>query len=192
MTHITVSILGLLLLFLILRSMIRTALMNRHYRDFFAEITGRSVYTLVALRLRNNGDIRAMHPILLWFFPAYILLLTVVYFAGAMTAFALLYWGTRAINTWHQAFLASGSALNTLGFATPTTVGGQWLAIPSQAPEQNLSFIPAGGKQWLGGTPSHVTNILGAGDETAQERGARSRAIAQFRPDSGGGPGIQC
>ena len=133
MTHVTVSILGLLLLLLILRSMIRTALMNRHYRDFFAEITGRSVYTLIALRLRNDGDIRAMHPILLWFFPAYILSLTVVYFVGAMTAFALLYWGTRAINTWDQAFLASGSALNTLGFATPTTIGGQWLAIPEGA-----------------------------------------------------------
>jgi hypothetical protein len=60
-------------------------------------------------------------------------LLTVVYFVGAMTAFALLYWGTHAINTWDQAFLASGSALNTLGFATPTTISGQWLAIPEGA-----------------------------------------------------------
>jgi hypothetical protein len=59
--------------------------------------------------------------------------LTVVYFLGAMAAFTLLYWGTRAVGTWHQALIASGSALNTLGFATPTTVAGQWLAIPEGA-----------------------------------------------------------
>jgi hypothetical protein len=29
--------------------------------------------------------------------------------------------------------LASGSALNTLGFATPTTIAGQWIAIPEGA-----------------------------------------------------------
>jgi hypothetical protein len=50
-----------------------------------------------------------------------------------MTAFGLLYWGTHTVNTWHQAFLASGSALNTLGFATPTTIVGQWLSIPEGA-----------------------------------------------------------
>jgi hypothetical protein len=32
-----------------------------------------------------------------------------VYFVGAMTGFALWYWATGAVSTWHQAFLASGS-----------------------------------------------------------------------------------
>jgi hypothetical protein len=50
-----------------------------------------------------------------------------------MSAFALLYWGTRAVGTWHQAFIASGSALNTLGFATPASIAGQWLSIPEGA-----------------------------------------------------------
>src|SRR6202012_403995 len=62
-----------------------------------------------------------------------LLLLILGYFVGAMTAFVLLYWGIGAVSSWHQAFLASGSALNTLGFATPTTVIGQWLAIPEGA-----------------------------------------------------------
>ena len=133
MTHVLVSILGLGLLFMVLRSMIRIALMNRHYRDFLAEVTGRAVYTAVALRLGRNRDTRAVHSVLLWFFPAYIFLLIFVYFLGAMTAFAFLYWGTGAVISWHQAFIASGSALNTLGFATPTTIAGQWLAIPEGA-----------------------------------------------------------
>jgi len=113
--------------------MIRIALMNRHSRDFFAEVTCRAVYTAVALRLGGDRDTRTTHPVLLWFFPVYMLSLTVVYFLGAMTAFTLLYWGTRAVGTWHQALIASGSALNTLGFATPTTLAGQWLAIPEGA-----------------------------------------------------------
>src|SRR5580698_11164123 len=124
---------GLWLLFLVLRSMIRIALMNRHYRDFFAEFTGRAVYTAVALRLGRNRDAGTLHRVLLWVFPAYLLSLILVYFAGAMIAFTFLYWGTHAVNTWHQAFLASGSALNTLGFATPTTFAGQWLAVPEGA-----------------------------------------------------------
>jgi len=133
LTHVFTSILGLCLLLTILRSMIRIALMNRHYRDFFAKITGRAVYTAVALRLGRNRDTRATHPVLVWFFPAYILSLIIVYFVGAMTGFALLYWGTHAVDTWHQAFIASGSGLNTLGFATPTNIVGQWLAIPEGA-----------------------------------------------------------
>src|ERR1700678_2189517 len=133
MTHFLISILGLWLLFIILRSMIRIALMNRHYRDLFAELTGRAVYAAVALRLKAKRDVGALHQALLWVFPAYILSLIMVYFVGAMTAFTFLYWGTHAVNTWHQAFLASGSALNTLGFATPTTFAGQWLAVPEGA-----------------------------------------------------------
>lgn len=133
MTHLFISMLGLWLLFLILRSMIRIALMNRHYRDFFAESTGRAVYTTVALRLGRNRDPEVLHRVLLSVLPTYILSLILVYFVGAMTAFTFLYWGTHAVNTWHQAFLASGSALNTLGFATPTSVAGQWLAVPEGA-----------------------------------------------------------
>jgi hypothetical protein len=113
--------------------MIRIALINRHYRDFFAETAGRTVYAAVSLRLRGKRDARASHPVLLWLFPAYLLLLILIYFLGAMAAFVFLYWGMGAVTSWRQAFLASGSALNTLGFATPTTIAGQLLAIPEGA-----------------------------------------------------------
>ena len=133
MEHLLVTIAGLWLLVLILRSMIRVALIHRHYRDWFAEAVGVVVYRAVSLRLRINRDIKVLHPVLLWLFPAYLLLLILVYFVGAMTAFTLLYWGMGAVNTWRQAFLASGSSLNTLGFATPTTSAGQWLSVPEGA-----------------------------------------------------------
>jgi hypothetical protein len=132
-THVLASISGLLSLFMILRSMIRIALMNCHYRDLIARLTGRVVYTAATLRIGRNRDPRTVHSALLWFFPTYILTLITVYFVGAMTAFMLLYWGTHAVSTWPKAVIASGSALNTLGFATPTSVIGQWLAIPEGA-----------------------------------------------------------
>lgn len=133
MLHLFISILGLWLLFAISRSMIRIALMNRHYRDFFANQAARAVRTGIALFLRRDRDRTGIHRILLCFFPAYILSLIGVYFVGAMTAFMFLYWGTGAVTTWRQALLASGSALNTLGFATPTSIVGQWIAIPEGA-----------------------------------------------------------
>ena len=96
MAHVLISILGLCLFFLIMRSMIRIALINRHYRDWFAEAAGRAVYVVISLRLRRNPDTRVLHAILLWFFPAYLLSLILVYFVGAMIAFVLLYWGMGA------------------------------------------------------------------------------------------------
>jgi hypothetical protein len=136
--HVLILVFGSSLLLLVLRSMIRIALMNRHYRDFLAEFAGRGIYAVVSLRLRRGahargGDARTTHAVLLWFFPAFMLLLIFIYFAGAMIAFAMIYWGTGAVDTWRQALLASGSALNTLGFATPTTSIGEWLAVPEGA-----------------------------------------------------------
>ena len=118
---------------MVLRSMIRIALMNRHYKDCFAEFASRAVHTAVALRLGRNRNTGAKHPVLLWCLPAYILFLIVVYCVGAMSAFGLLYWGTRAVNTWRRAFISSGSALSTLGFTTSTSIAGQWLSIPEGA-----------------------------------------------------------
>jgi hypothetical protein len=133
LTHILVAIVGVWLLFLILRSMIRIALMNRHSEDCFTKTTCRAIYAAAALRLGASRDSQTTHRVLLWFFPIYMLSLTIVYFLGAMAAFTLLYWGTQAVGTWHQALLASGSALNTLGFATPATSIGQWVAVPEGA-----------------------------------------------------------
>lgn len=52
--------------------MIRIALINRHYRDFFAEMTGYVVHASVSLRLRGNRDTKAAHATLLWVFPGYL------------------------------------------------------------------------------------------------------------------------
>ena len=133
LTRVVTFVVGLSLLFLILRSMVRVALMNQHYRDVFAQLIGSVMHRLIAARVTDGRDYEATQRTVLWCFPVYFLFLIAVYFVGAMTGFALLYWATQAVPTWHEAFIASGSALNTLGFATPSTRAGQWLAIPEGA-----------------------------------------------------------
>jgi len=133
MIHILVIVVGLYILFSILKSMVHVALMNRHDMDIFACLTSRMVHKLIGLRIRSARNYEESQRTLNWFFGTYILSLIAVYFVGVMIAFAFLYWGAWAVTGWNQAFIAAGSGLNTLGFATPSTRAGQWLAIPEGA-----------------------------------------------------------
>ena len=133
LTHLLMLAIGLVLLFVILKSMVHVALMARHDLDIIARLTRRTVHALIGLRLRNSRGYEDSQRVLHWFFGTFILSLIGIYFFGAMTAFALLYWGTWSVPSWYQAFIAAGSGLNTLGFATPPTPAGQWLAIPEGA-----------------------------------------------------------
>jgi len=109
------------------------ALMNRPDMDVSARFTARTVHKLIGLRIRSLRSYEESQQTLYWFFGAYILSLIATYFIGTMIAFALLYWGVWAVTGWNQAFIAAGSGLTTLGFATPSTHVGQWLAIPEGA-----------------------------------------------------------
>lgn len=133
MIHILVIVVGLCVLMSILKSMVHVALMNRHDMDIFACLTSRTVHKLIGLRVRYARNYEESQRTLYWFFGTYILSLIAVYFIGAMIAFAFLYWGAWAVTGWNQAFIAAGSGLTTLGFATPSTHVGQWLAIPEGA-----------------------------------------------------------
>ena len=130
LVHILVIISVLGLLCAVLKSMVHVALMNRHDMDIFACLTSRTVHKLIGLRVRSAKSYEDTQQTLSWFFGTYILSLIAVYFVGAMMAFAFLYWGAWAVTDWNQAFIAAGSGLTTLGFATPSAHVGQWLAIP--------------------------------------------------------------
>lgn len=131
--HVLVFLLGVFLLFAIIRSMIRVALMNRHEEDMLAHRTTQLVYRVMAVFIERRRDYAVTQRILIWFFPIYILALIALYFVGALVGFALMYWAADSVSSWQQAFIASGSALNTLGFFTPKNLPGQWLAIPEGA-----------------------------------------------------------
>lgn len=128
-----VFVAGALVVAVFLRSMFRVALMNRHTNDLIAQATWRVVYRAMSFRIAAAPDYAVRQKRLFLLFPGYILGLDVVYFVGEMIGFALMYYATDAVPDWQRAFIASGSALNTLGFATPTSLAGQWLAIPEGA-----------------------------------------------------------
>jgi hypothetical protein len=133
LAHILAIIVALGILFSILRSMIHVALMNRHDMDIVACLTSRIVHRIIGVGVRSSKNYEEAQRTLNWFFGAYLLSLIAVYFIGAMIGFGFLYWGAWAVSSWNQAFIAAGSGLTTLGFATPSTHVGQWLAIPEGA-----------------------------------------------------------
>lgn len=69
--NVVTCVAGLWLLFVVLRSMIRVGLMNRHYEDLYAQLIGHTEHGVVAWRLRGKHDNKSAHPVLLWIFPAY-------------------------------------------------------------------------------------------------------------------------
>ena len=65
----------------------------------------------------------------LWYWPISQLILIAIWFALVVIGFACLYWAAQSVPTVEEAFIASGSALSTLGFATPPDVPGQVIAV---------------------------------------------------------------
>jgi hypothetical protein len=57
------------------------------------------------------------------------LLLIVSWFTLVMAGFSLVIWSSHVESGLYESAIASGSALSTLGFKTPTGIAGQWLAI---------------------------------------------------------------
>jgi hypothetical protein len=146
--HIIVIIAGAGALLLIVKSMVHVAIMNRQDMDIVARLTSRTLHRMIALRVRASNNYEDSQRTLYWFLGAYVVSLIADYFIGAMIAFALLYWGAWAVPGWSKAFIASGSSLTTLGFATPSSPAGQWLAIPEGATGLGIvvflfTFIPA-------------------------------------------------
>ena len=64
-----------------------------------------------------------------WAFPIYNLTLVAVWFLIVQTSFALMIWALDIDRSWLKSFIASGSSLSTLGFATPSSSVGQLLGV---------------------------------------------------------------
>jgi len=120
---------GVALLTCFLSSAARAALVNRHRGDWIAHGVGRfvcSIVTRVAASRRHND---AVQDALAWILPLYILSLIVTWFLLVQSGFSLILWSSHVESGLLKAFLASGSALSTLGFLTPDGAVGQLLAI---------------------------------------------------------------
>jgi hypothetical protein len=131
--RVAAFVMGLLLLLAFLQSAARVAIVNRQRGDQLARGIGWVAYSAIARRTLRQRSYDAIQDTLAWVMPVYILLLIMSWFALVQGAFSLLIWSSQAEHSLLQAFIASGSALSTLGFLTPPGVYGQLLAIPEGA-----------------------------------------------------------
>jgi hypothetical protein len=120
---------GVALLGCFLLSASRAALVNRHCGDWIAHGVGRFVCSTVSRLAAARRHCDAVQDALAWILPLYILSLIVTWFLLVQSGFSLILWSSHVEPGLLKAFLASGSALSTLGFLTPDGAAGQLLAI---------------------------------------------------------------
>jgi hypothetical protein len=127
--RVCAALFGVVLVFVFLRSVLRVAVVNRQRGDRLARSVGKLVYTTLAFRALKRNSYTEIQDVLAWVLPIYMLLLIIVWFGLVEAGFSLLIWSCQAEHSLLQAFIASGSALSTLGFLTPPDKAGQLLAI---------------------------------------------------------------
>ncbi|MQA92132.1 MAG: hypothetical protein GEU90_18215 [Gemmatimonas sp.] len=120
---------GLIGVVVFLRSTLRVGILNRRPRDGLARRIGlivRHAITFIARHKRNYSDVQ---DTMAWALPLFLLSLIAAWFVLVQLSFSLMIWAVEAESDLPQAFVASGSALSTLGFATPSSAAGRVLAI---------------------------------------------------------------
>jgi len=127
--RIVTMLAGIALLAFFLLSASRAALVNRHRGDWIAHGVGRVVCSEVSRLASSRRRYDAVQDVLAWILPLYILSLIVTWFLLVQSGFSLILWSSHVEPDLLKAFLASGSALSTLGFVTPVGAAGQLLAI---------------------------------------------------------------
>ena len=129
LVRVVAMLAGVALLAFFLLSASRAALVNRHRGDWIAHTVGRIVCSTVSRLAASRRHHESVQDVLAWILPLYILSLIVTWFLLVQSAFSLILWSTHIEPGFFKAFLASGSALSTLGFLTPDSAAGQLLAI---------------------------------------------------------------
>ena len=125
-------IIGVSLVLLFLRSMLHVVV-NRQKGDPLALIAGHVVHITVAHAASRRRTYDRIQDALAWVLPLYGLSLIIVWFVLVQMGFSLMVWSLQAEPSLLRAFIASGSALSTLGFLTPPDLSGQLLATPEGA-----------------------------------------------------------
>jgi hypothetical protein len=111
------------------QSILRVALLNRRQRDWLATSVGKVISRLFKHLARRSRDYDGVQKTMDWAFPIFNLTLVAVWFLLVQTSFALMIWALDVDRDWLKAFIASGSSLSTLGFATPSSAVGQLLGV---------------------------------------------------------------
>src|SRR5215470_8805670 len=126
-------VIGLMLVLLVFQSALRVAIVNRRKGDRLALFIGHLAYTTIARLASRRQDFEGIQNALAWVLPVHVLALITTWFLFVQAGFSLMIWSLQAEPSLLRAVIASGSALSTLGFLTPTDLPGELLAIPEGA-----------------------------------------------------------
>lgn len=120
---------GFLCVFLYFRSIVRVMLLNRRERDFVEHGARFAAVSIVHAFAGSGHDYDRVQRVQAWVLPLFIFFAVTSWFLLVQLAFAFILWGLQIESPWLHAFSASGSALSTLGFMTPSDLRGEFLAI---------------------------------------------------------------
>lgn len=127
---VIVGIVGLVVYF---RSVVRVTLLNRRERDMLAHTACALAVGAIQRLSANKQDYVDIQRSQAWILPVFILLSIVGWFLLVLVSFGFILWGLGAEPNLPYALSASGSALSTLGFKTPQTLLGEYLAVTEGA-----------------------------------------------------------
>ncbi len=130
--QIIAFLIGLLITFVTLRSVIRTLILSRSAPDPITGIVFRSMRRFINLRLRWDRSYEVRDRIMAYYAPVSLMILPLVWLALVLIGFMFIFWAT-GIQSWREAFTVSGSSLLTLGFARGDTLAHTILAFIESA-----------------------------------------------------------
>ena len=122
-------LIGVIGLFIYYRSIIRVMLINRRERDCIERGARFAAVSIIHGLARKRKEFDRVQPLLAWTLPLFVLFAVATWFLLVQVSFAFILWGLGVKEGWAHAFAASGSALSTLGFSTPPSLLGEYLAI---------------------------------------------------------------
>ncbi|WP_336800775.1 hypothetical protein [Kaistia sp. MMO-174] len=127
--HILACLAGVLLLVLYFRSIVVVALLNSKAHDAIERTARRGAVAIVQRFIHPSADYADIQRRQAWIMPIFVLLAVVTWFLLVQIAFTGILWGLRIEPDLWRALSASGSALSTLGYLTPSTLAGEYLAV---------------------------------------------------------------
>ncbi len=132
--RVLLGLLGLGCVVYFFKSIIRVGVLNRRFRDPMAYWVSRMVLNVFRFYIgRMPGARQRGNDVLTWYWPCAFMAIIAAWFLLVMLGFTLMNMAVEAEPSVMRAVIASGSALSTLGFSTPSTQAGQLLAIAEGA-----------------------------------------------------------
>jgi len=129
LAHAAAVVFGLLCIGLFFRSIIVNAFLTQLRHDVIARAAWWLTEGVFRLFISHRSPQARIDRVLAWFWPIVQFAMIYLWFLVVIAGFGAINWGIGASPSWHQALVESGSAASTLGFATPTSLLGEIVAI---------------------------------------------------------------